>query len=305
MVTEISGVSVDPSTDGYGASLSPALPSPENGWLLHPFQIVSLLDVIEFEAREFFGILNRLISVRKYLEEKEHPPLTDSQRVDMHGHADRAELVCAKYDIDVSYYTDRLRQKIDDPERFTFTIASAVNDVRHCINNELRNRKFMYMPEAEAKYYDQNDLFGEDVDQAFPVAQLDIRSVGNCIACGLFTASVFHSMRVAEFGLRRIAAKLRVRIKDHKGYVPVEYGTWDKVAKACKGKIDKIRQRPIGPKREAELELYSDAADHCLFMKDIWRNNVSHNRKPYNEPESLAVLERVKDFMKFLAANVS
>jgi hypothetical protein len=69
-----------------------------------------------------------------------------------------------------------------------------------------------------------------------------------------------------------------------------------------KKKIDKIRKRPIGPKREADLAMYSDAADHCLFMVDIWRNNISHTRQPYNEPEALAVLERVKDFMKFLAA---
>lgn len=38
-------------------------------------------------------------------------------------------------------------------------------------------------------------------------------------------------------------------------------------------------------------------------MKDIWRNTVSHTRKAYNQPEALAVMERVKDFMRFLARN--
>lgn len=110
-------------------------------------------------------------------------------------------------------------------------------------------------------------------------------------------------MRVAEFGLRRIALKLQVKLKDKGQYHPIEYGTWDKVITACKNKITKIRQNPIGPKRQETLEFYSDAGDHCLFMKDVWRNNVSHTRKPYNQPEALAVLERVKDFMKFLARN--
>lgn len=147
------------------------------------------------------------------------------------------------------------------------------------------------------------DLFGSEVHESFLEANEDIGAAGHGIACGLHTASVFHSMRVAEFGLRRIAARLKVRIRDHKGYMPVEYGTWDKVITACKNKITKIRQRPVGPKRQEELEFYSDAADHCLFMKDIWRNNISHTRQPYNQPEALAVLERVKGFMTFLARN--
>jgi hypothetical protein len=48
---------------------------------------------------------------------------------------------------------------------------------------------------------------------------------------------------------------------------------------------------------------YSDAADHCEFMKDIWRNNVSHTRKAYSDPEAVAVLQRVREFMEFLAVN--
>jgi hypothetical protein len=270
-----------------------------------PFRIVSLLDMIEFEAREFFGIINRLISVRKDLEKPDRPPLTPEEQVHMHTHMDRADFMCARYHIDVSYYTERVRGKIDEPERYTYSLASAVDAVRHCIMKELKGRKFMYMPDAEAKYYDQNELFGEDVHDSFSEAAWDITAVGNCIACGLYTASVFHSMRVAEFGLRRIAAKLQVKLKDKKGYYRVEYGTWDKIITACKTKIEAIRKTPIGPKRREQLEFYSDAGDHCLFMKDIWRNNISHTQQPYNEPEALAVLERVKGFMGFLAANVS
>src|SRR5690242_20145295 len=109
---------------------------------LKPYQIVSLLDMIEFEAREFFGIINRLISVRKDLEKPDRPPLTPEEQSHMHFHMNHAESVCAKYDIDVSYYTDRARGKIDEPERYTYSLASAVDGVRHCINKELRDRKF-------------------------------------------------------------------------------------------------------------------------------------------------------------------
>ena len=55
---------------------------------------------------------------------------------------------------------------------------------------------------------------------------------------------------------------------------------------------------PKGPKRQEKLELLSDAADHCVFMKDIWRNSVSHTRNPYKKSEAIAALDRVRDFMR-------
>jgi hypothetical protein len=118
------------------------------------------------------------------------------------------------------------------------------------------------------------------------------------------TASVFHLMRAAEFGLRALARKLRVKIT-HKGKnCPIEYGDWEKVITEIKNKIASSRTLPAGSKRQAKLEFYSDAADHCVFMKDIWRNNVSHTRRTYSDPEALAVLSRVKGFMDFLFANL-
>jgi len=35
-------------------------------------------------------------------------------------------------------------------------------------------------------------------------------------------------------------------------------------------------------------------------MKDIWRNNMAHTRKPYNQTEAVGVMERVREFMQFL-----
>src|SRR5947199_328325 len=82
--------------------------------------------------------------------------------------------------------------------------------------------RFMYMPDAEAKYYDQEQLFGTEVNESFSDARLDISSSGNCIACGLYTASVYHLMRVAEFGLRRIAKELHVKLMNRRKPITIE-----------------------------------------------------------------------------------
>jgi hypothetical protein len=88
-------------------------------------------------------------------------------------------------------------------------------------------------------------------------------------------------MRVAEYGLRSLAKRLGVMVTHRGARQRIEDADWDKVITAIKNKIDSIRHLTIGPRRKAQLELYSDAADHCLFMRDIYRNKISHTQKPY------------------------
>lgn len=167
---------------------------------------------------------------------------------------------------------------------------------------ELVKLKFAYIPPVNAQYFEQEALFGEKVNAEIAEANQDIKDAGNCIAASLDTAAVFHLMRVAEHGLRGLARKLKVKLK-HKGQpCSLELGDWEQVITEIKNKITATRQLPKGSaQRKVKLELYSDAADHCTFMKDIWRNNMAHTRKPYRQSEAIAILERVRDFMQFLA----
>jgi hypothetical protein len=142
-----------------------------------------------------------------------------------------------------------------------------------------------------------------NVIEAIPDSQDDIREGLYCYALERNTAAVFHLMRVAEYGLRVLAKQLRVSLDlKHKGHIiPIDYAEWQKVITAIKNKLDRIKQLSSGPKREAQLERLSDAGDHCLFMKDIWRNAVSHARKPYSEAEAKAAMGRVHEFMAFVS----
>jgi len=83
---------------------------------------------------------------------------------------------------------------------------------------------------------------------------------------------------------------------------PIEYADGEKVLVAIKNAIAAARSIPSGKKRQDRLELWSDAADHGTFMKDIWRNNISHTRKPCSVIDADAAFGRVHEFMEFLAA---
>ncbi|HEX5235919.1 MAG TPA: hypothetical protein VFW25_11380 [Silvibacterium sp.] len=190
---------------------------------------------------------------------------------------------------------------------------SGAGDRRHSILNAkartvlngieevLYARKFLLLSEEEAGFYANGKLFGDSFQKRYSIAaSREALCAGNCYAASQYTACVFHCMRVAEYALRKLAANRTLRIKlTKKGKpYPIEYGTWQDVITAIQNKIKKIRMRPLGPKREAELQFLSNAADHCEYMKDLWRNELSHTRRWYKKEEALGAINRVKDFVR-------
>jgi hypothetical protein len=111
---------------------------------------------------------------------------------------------------------------------------------------------FMFVPADEAKYWDNPDIFGVEFLAAFPDdAIIEMREAGNYYADARGTACVFHCMRVAEFGLRKLARKVKATITHTGKKCPLEYGDWDTVITAIKNKIIEIRKLPRGPRRES------------------------------------------------------
>jgi hypothetical protein len=180
------------------------------------------------------------------------------------------------------------------------TLVRELSGLRTSFHVALQTAKFAYVPTPDDQYFENEKLFGEEVFVNFKEARQDVKESGNCLASGLHTACVFHLMRISEFGLRRIAARLRVKLFDKGKPQQVEYATWNKVIEGVQSKIKEARQLSAGTKKEARLIRLSEAGDHCTFMKDIFRNNLSHTRKPYIRDEALAAFRRVNDFMNFL-----
>ena len=180
-------------------------------------------------------------------------------------------------------------------------LARDYKRIREGLFAEIEKYKFVSLPTAGVKYFDQERLFGDEVYKQFSSARYDLREAGNALAFELYTACVFHLMRVAEHGLRKLALRLKVELTDKEKFMPLEFADWDKVITGIRAKIEEARRLPRGPQKQEQLEKYSNAADHCEYMKDIWRNTTSHAREPYIRPEALSAKERVENFMVFLA----
>jgi hypothetical protein len=175
--------------------------------------------------------------------------------------------------------------------------------LRQSIEADCEKRMFVFVMPENVQAIRQMGSDWSRIWDAIPGAKPDIEEAMYCYALERNTATVFHLMRIAEHGLRTLAKKLHVTFDlKHKGQiVRIEYADWQKVITAVKNKLDAISRTKVGLKRQMQLEKYSDAADHCVFMKDIWRNTAAHLRKAYSPSEAKAAMGRVHDFMEFVA----
>ena len=169
------------------------------------------------------------------------------------------------------------------------------------IHSELCFRRFAFVPTEKATLHDRFAFGWEEIWKKFPEVKEDSQDAIDCYALEKNTACVFHMMRVAEMGLRSIAKKVKVKLTDKKEPLPVEFATWNKVIDGIKTKIAVVRTKPKSARQNEQLQFYSDAADQCTYIRDLWRNDVSHHRKTFNDGEALGVLTRVQQFMGLLA----
>jgi hypothetical protein len=140
------------------------------------------------------------------------------------------------------------------------------------------------------------------VVKAFPNVERDAFSATDCYALGHDTASVFHSMRVAEHGLRAIAREREIKLKNDK---PIEWATWMDIIKELDNQISLIVNKRAGQVRDEAQEFYSGLRADLNGFKDEYRNSVSHVRKEYDEFEALRALTKVREFMERLSARIT
>lgn len=210
---------------------------------------------------------------------------------------------------------NRLECKLAKPDGIYWSVLeSEIEGIKSRVSEDCISMVFVPIPNDQKDNFDKFDLFGASVNDAFPSASEDIMAAGNCLAIGLDTASVFHSMRIVEFGLRGLARSLGVTIPRK----PLEMAGWDEIIQKIDDRIGQKlnRKAPLSSsiptprkrnfqKKERDREFFRGVIHEFYGFKDVWRNHVMHTRKSYKSKEASSVLERVRDFMTRLAEKVS
>jgi hypothetical protein len=136
--------------------------------------------------------------------------------------------------------------------------------------------------------------------KSFPSIEDEVQSAMECFAIDQNTAAIFHLMRVAELGLRLLSKERRVAIPKK----PLEWADWNEILNHLRKKIEEIASKKRGPAKDAALEFYRGALGEFESFKDVYRNNVMHVRKKYDEHQAASVLLHVREFMNRIAGKI-
>jgi hypothetical protein len=185
-----------------------------------------------------------------------------------------------------------------------FALREQLEALNRAILQETQQHKWLRLDHKYVDYITSHQPWGSAVHATFESASFDIICARYAIAVDLPTASVFHSMRVAEDGLKWIARQLNVELTDKGQPIPIDEAVWNKIIEGIDGKI-RIARQSVGTEKRAQLEMYANAAQQCGYMKDIWRNNISHRHRTYSALEAEGAMQRVRDFMLSLVAITS
>lgn len=177
------------------------------------------------------------------------------------------------------------------------SIHDLVTLIRQALHIELERTVFLNVREADALYYREplHEVTEETVSN-FASALEDMREASRCFALRRYSASVFHSMRVAEIGLIALGNDLSVPAARNKN--------WEVLINEIEKAIKAIDAQSRGANWRDDRQWYADAAVQFRYFKDAYRNEVMHVHQEYGPQHSRAILDSVRAFMNQIATRL-
>jgi hypothetical protein len=173
-------------------------------------------------------------------------------------------------------------------------LLELTSDIDRRLRDELQLVHLYALDEDKIKYFAPVQvLYDQDVVDKFPLAVTDIENAGKCLSFLQGTASVFHSMRVMETGLKSLAKLLDIP------YAP----SWESYLKQINNKISE-KHKDKTPQWKADEALFRDLSGDLQTIKIAWRNPTMLIVRQYTPDEAEEIFRAVRGFMKRLSARL-
>lgn len=256
-------------------------------WEESRFGVVSLLDMLNYAAADFFVIsstLGKLAMWPALMNDGKNSVQLGNDLGILLRHATKLKLTLSKNQI---MAIDRF---VRDGNTDLSSFASMVNELIRRVHEELDARVFFSLTAEETEYFSPAWLVGTPIQDGFPTAFNELQAAGRCYAFGECTASAFHVQRALEVALKALAVYLDK---------PFHRNSWDAHLKDIDKALE-ARKSAAGSRTKDE-EFYSEAATQLGNMKVSWRNPTMHVDKKYDNKEAKRLLDSVEAFMLHLA----
>jgi hypothetical protein len=253
--------------------------------LMKLFQIHAPLSIVEN--------ITELASLTNNLPEYRDKPLEEA---DIEAALERIEKVgklCADFGFRSLFCeVERNRESVKDGCSYA-ELGRIAENLRNRIQDEFKDVLLLWI--EDAKYYRQDELFGDKVAKRFRKASFDIEESGTCFALNRHTACVYHLMRVAEWGLKAIAERV--------GY-PDPRPRWEAVLTYIDSQLNKNRDE-ISALFKGDIEFIAGISTHMHAVNLAWRRRVAHVERTYIEEEALQIMTATKILMQHLSEKLS
>jgi len=343
---------IDEATPSGQNTLPACLFGENSNGLGVPRRTWSLLEMVRYAVRDLHALLLWIDHMANFTQSQQHyrigtnAELSAGERKTVRQQLECLRKHCSSLEItDGLGVCDELAKALEGTIDLSGCRAYLVS-IRRMLTDAMESRAFMYVPASVAKYArscqapypiipatifsspshlltsrELADMpLGKRVYQAFPKARFDGQQMAVCIIAGASTATVFHLMRIVEWGVRALGHDLGIkRVKDilkpKPGgrllkpvvrFTPIEHLPWEKLHSQLRVKVDKrlSHLRP-GPSKDAKQRFYGSVLHDFHNFKDAWRNHVMHTRDEFGEAEAMRVLSYVERFMDEIASHIS
>ncbi|WP_162789541.1 hypothetical protein [Altererythrobacter sp. ZODW24] len=195
--------------------------------------------------------------------------------------------------------TERLLKALDQ-EPCVLTVRQAItsiNDVESRFADYLVEvRMFALNPDEGVFFNSADDLVQmAGFSSMFPTAAFEVEEAAKCLALGRFTASVFHSMRMLEVGIKAVAKRLGIP-----NPAKAAEKNWGIILKTIITKVDenwpKAKRLP-----GSDGSKFEDMYAHLDAVRNPWRNATMHVENTYAPHEALHILRCSAFFLRKLS----
>ena len=181
-------------------------------------------------------------------------------------------------------------------------VLQELTELWNSIDHDTYSQFFCHYPARKAEFLLEIERKWDVPLKAFPSARTEIEQGIDCYALGHNAACVFHMSRVGEIALRIIARERGV--KKVKNNVPVAWGTWGVVLSAIQGRVNFVRNKPAGPKKDTALSFYDKVLSDLRALQ-TFRDQTMHLHKTFDDGEAQSAMFRARELMTILATRLN
>jgi hypothetical protein len=257
-----------------------------------PGELWNLWDMYNFVLVEFhhaFLIVAKAHDLTRHLVDSGQPFVPPLQQKELAVQFESVAAFCAKHDFPLSQHVCAwLLRRLKEGPIHTAMLRDNTRSLSEALTDDASKiRAYIYRNER-ADFLSNLDNEWASVFLAFPETEIEIKAAVDLWALGHSTASVFHTMRACELGLRFLAKKVGVKNEDK----PLEWMQWGALIKEMDKRLLALTSQTNGPKKDAEKVFLGGALSHMRSLQEK-RDAVMHVRRQFDEHEARSVFLHV------------